>query len=90
MVDAKTVCHMLHNTVIIMDDKIRAGLANFIEQQDKALTKACEMLDGDCPIEHDEDAVDICSCPSECRSDDAKCWKIYFMGLAKLGGDKDG
>jgi len=86
----KTVCNMLHNPAIIIDDQIRAGLANFIEQQDKALTKACEMLDGACPIEHDEDAVDICSCPSECRSDDAKCWKIYFMGLAKLGGDKDG
>ena len=88
--DSKAVCNMLHNPAIIIDDQIRAGLANFIEQQDKALIKACEMLEGDCPIDHDDNAFNICSCSSECSNDDAKCWKMYFMALAKLDGDKDG
>ena len=86
--DAKQICHMLHNPEIILFDQTRAGLAEFIEQQDKALTKACERLDGACPIEYDENAVDMCSCPSECRNDDAKCWKIYFMELAKKREDE--
>ena len=57
-----------------------------IKDLEKALDKACEMLNWDCPVS--QDVIDDLDCENRCSSDFdetcKECWKMYFLNLADV------
>jgi hypothetical protein len=55
----------------------------------RALELAMLRYDGDCPLDNLDVLVDCGVNGDKCHSDGAKCWKKYFIRLAKKEMDKE-
>ena len=47
-----------------------------VVELEKALNKACERLDWDCPVS--QELIDDLDCEN-CKDEYKECWKIYFL-----------